>query len=80
MNNYLKQIYQKPKNEFYEQINNSLKKEKKEFIVTANPETFMISTQDKELEKIILDKNKIKIEKIVVEKEFTSSYTTPKNT
>ena len=59
MNNYLKQIYQKPKNEFYEQINNSLKKEKKEFIVTANPETFMISTQDKELEKIILDKNNL---------------------
>ena len=53
------QIYQKPKNEFYEQINNSLKKEKKEFIVTANPETFMISTQDKELEKIILDKNNL---------------------
>ena len=53
------QIYQKPKNEFYEQINNSLKKGKKEFIVTANPETFMISTQDKELEKIILDKNNL---------------------
>lgn len=31
------QIYQKSKNEFYEQINNSLKKGKKEFIVTANP-------------------------------------------
>ena len=50
------QIYQKSKNEFYEQINNSLKKGKKEFIVTANPETFMISTHDLELEKIILDK------------------------
>ena len=53
------QIYQKSKNEFYEQINNSLKKGKKEFIVTANPETFMISTHDLELEKIILDKNNL---------------------
>ena len=53
------QIYQKSKNEFYEQINNSLKKGKKEFIVTANPETFMISIHDLELEKIILDKNNL---------------------
>lgn len=57
MNNYLKQIYQKSKNEFYQRISTSLKNEKKEFIVTANPETFMMSTHDKELEKIILDKS-----------------------
>lgn len=41
--------------EFYNEIETDLKDEKRKFIVTANPETFMIGERDPEMEKLLLD-------------------------
>lgn len=43
--------------EFYKKMKDTLKNNKKMFIVTANPETFMKSLDDKEIEKMLLDEN-----------------------
>lgn len=59
MEKLFKKIYNKSANDFYEMIKNNLKKNKKMFIVTANPETFMKSTNDLELSKLLNDKNTI---------------------
>ena len=50
-------LYNKEENSFYEILKSNLKKEKKMFIVTANPETFMISEKDEEMKKMLLDEN-----------------------
>ena len=42
---------------FDEIMKMNLKEDKKMFIVTANPETFMISEEDSEMKKLLLDKN-----------------------
>lgn len=59
MNEYFKRIYTDSAEEFYTMLKQSLLKDKKEFIVTANPETFMKSFDDEELKKLILDKDNI---------------------
>lgn len=59
MNEYFKRIYTDSAERFYGQLKQFLLKEKKEFIVTANPETFMKSLEDKELKKLLLDKDTI---------------------
>lgn len=59
MNEYLKHIYQKTKENFYQELNNNLKNKTKKFIITANPETLISCEKDKELEKIILNKTNI---------------------
>lgn len=48
-------LYKKDSDEFYKEMYKNLKNNKKEFIVTANPETFMKSLEDKEIEKFLLD-------------------------
>ena len=50
-------IYKKDTNSFYNLLKNNLKTEKKMFIVTANPETIMISEKDEEMKKMLLDDN-----------------------
>ena len=45
--------------EFYNEIETDLKDEKRKFIVTANPETFMIGERDPEMEKLLLDNDTI---------------------
>ena len=52
-------LYNKSEDSFYEIILKSLKKDKKMFIVTANPETFMKSENDDEIRKLLLDKESI---------------------
>ena len=52
-------LYSDTANSFYEILNNNLKNEKKTFVVTANPETFMKSESDAELKKLLKDKNTI---------------------
>ena len=52
-------LYKKEAESFYKIINNNLKKEKKMFIVTANPETFMMSENDDEMKNLLLDKETI---------------------
>lgn len=59
MNEYFKRIYTDSAEEFYTMLKQSLLKDKKEFIVTANSETFMKSFDDEELKKLILDKDNI---------------------
>lgn len=49
-------IYKKSAEKFYKIIKTNLNKEKKMFIVTANPETFMISEKDEEMNNLLLDK------------------------
>ena len=39
------------------ELNNNLKEETRTFIVTANPETFMLAEKDKELKNLLLDEN-----------------------
>lgn len=50
-------LYTNTKTEFYSLIDKRLKNQKKTFIVTANPETYMNSKKDKKLYNIINDKN-----------------------
>jgi len=52
-------LYQENANSFYEIIKTNLKKNKKMFIVTANPETFMKSEEDEDLNKLLHDKESI---------------------
>ncbi len=56
---YFKKLYTKEQEAFYKKIKEALKNNKKEFIMTANPETFNYATIDEEISKMILDKNVI---------------------
>lgn len=57
MNNYFKKLYIKTADNFYKLLHKNLKNEQKQFIITANPETFMKAEQDEELNKMLLDQN-----------------------
>lgn len=59
MRKYFERIYNKDFESLKKELKNNLKNNKKTFIVTANPETFMISKKDDELEKILLAKNNV---------------------
>ena len=48
-------MYKKDQEGFYKILKNNLKKNQKMFIVTANPETFMMSEKDKELKNMLED-------------------------
>ena len=52
-------LYSKSSEEFYKLLKDNLKNNKKMFIVTANPETFMRSEEDADLYKLLIDKNTI---------------------
>lgn len=52
-------LYKKEKIDFLKKIKKNLKEEKKTFVVTANPETFMKSEEDIELFELLSDKNTI---------------------
>lgn len=52
-------LYNESKDKFYEIMLNNLKKDKKMFIVTANPETFMSSEKDIELNNLLIDSDTI---------------------
>lgn len=54
-------LYKKSANSFYNIINNNLKNNIKTFIVTANPETFMISENNKEVKDMLLDNETIMV-------------------
>lgn len=49
--------YNLSKEEYLKKIENRLKSNKKTFIVTANPEAFMLAEKDPKYKKILLDKN-----------------------
>lgn len=50
-------LYNKSEKSFYKILEKNLKNDKKTFIVTANPETFMMSEKDEEMRELLLDKN-----------------------
>ena len=55
MKEYLTKVYRKSKNDFYKEVEEKLVKEQKTFIITANPEIFMIGEKDENFAKILLD-------------------------
>ena len=59
MKKYFERIYNKGIDSFYNELKESLKSNKKSFIVTANPETFMYGKKDEVINNIILDKKTI---------------------
>ena len=59
MKKYFERIYNKGIDSFYNELKESLKSNKKSFIVTANPETFMYGEKDDVINNIILDKKTI---------------------
>ena len=58
-NNIYKNLYKKSKNNFYDLLKKNLKNEKKNFVITANPETYMTSYKDDEILKILNNKNNL---------------------
>lgn len=56
MKEKLKQIYNKSCDDYFKLLKNNLKKEKKIFIITANPEIIMHSENDKKIEEMFNDK------------------------
>ena len=58
-NNIYSTLYKKNKKSCYELIENNLRISKKTFIVTANPETYMLSKKDEEMKNIIYNKDNL---------------------
>lgn len=56
MINYIEKTYRGTKDEFLKEVKENLLNEKKTFIVTANPETFMKANKNLEFDKILNDK------------------------
>lgn len=56
MINYIEKTYKKSKSSFLKEVEKNLVNEKKTFIVTANPETFMKADKIPEFDKILVDK------------------------
>lgn len=55
MKEYLKRIYSKSQKEFFDELRKKLKAQKKQFIVTVNPESLMNARKDEELNNMLLD-------------------------
>ena len=58
-NNIYTNLYTNTKKECYELIKTKLKNKEKEFIITANPETYMLSRKDPEISDMIYNKNNL---------------------
>lgn len=54
---YFDKIYKKNKTEFYNELEEKLTNDKKQFIITANPETIMYSEKNDELRNAVMDKD-----------------------
>lgn len=59
MKELFNKLYKESANNFYRVLKTNLKKNKKMFIVTANPETFMISEGDDDVNKLLFDEDTI---------------------
>ena len=58
-NNIYTNLYINNKKECYNLIENKLKNKEKEFIITANPETYMLSRKDSEISDLLYNKNNL---------------------
>ena len=56
MQKFFDKLYKESKENFFSELKTSLDKEKRMFIVTANPEAFIFGNQDAEVENLLLDK------------------------
>lgn len=56
MKKFFEKLYQNKFIDFVSLLEENLKKNKKTFVVTANPETFMIAEKEEEFARLILDK------------------------
>lgn len=56
MKQYLKRIYSESQENYFKELKSNLEKEKKQFIITVNPESLMNAGKDKELDTMLLDK------------------------
>jgi len=54
-------LYKKGAQSFYEILSDNLKNNMKTFVVTANPETFMISEKNEDVRKMLLDKETVMV-------------------
>lgn len=54
-------LYKKSAQSFYEILSDNLKNNKKTFVVTANPETFMISEKNEDVRRMLLDKETVMV-------------------
>lgn len=54
-------LYKKGAQSFYEILSDNLKNNKKTFVITANPETFMISEKNEDVRKMLLDKETVMV-------------------
>ncbi len=54
MKQYIEKIYNKDKKEFYNQLEDRMKKEEKTFIITANPEVLTYGEKDEQFDKILM--------------------------
>lgn len=54
-------LYKKSAQSFYEILSDNLKNNRKTFVVTANPETFMISEKNEDVRKMLLDKETVMV-------------------
>lgn len=59
MKKLFEKLYKESAESFYQRLKTNLKNNKKEFIVTANPETFMISMKNKDFYNLLNDKETI---------------------
>lgn len=57
MREYFEKVYKKDKQEFYKDVEQNLLNNKKQFIVTANPEILMIGEKDKEFNQILMEES-----------------------
>lgn len=56
-NKYFDKIYKDEQNKFYSELEQNLINNKKQFIITANPETLMYAEKKEEFKKAVLDNN-----------------------
>lgn len=56
MKEYLDKLYKKSEKEYFNYLKKILKNGDKKFIITANPETFMLIEKDEEIKKMFKDK------------------------
>lgn len=55
MKTYFQKLFTGTKQEFVKQLESCLKKKQRQFIITANPETFMVGKKDEVLNRALLD-------------------------
>ena len=59
MQKYFEKLYRKNSTEFYKIVSDNLQNEQKTFIITANPETFMMGQENKDFGKVLESNNTV---------------------